>query len=195
MHEGTSTHRAIEEALRLGYTYDKVTGYIYTPEGRRLALSLGGQQRYPTITVYCHELAVELGRKRAGFSIPAHKFAAFILFGDKVFEEGVQIRHMNGVLNIAEVDLALGDAKTNMQDIPEEIRKEAARKARRAQIQNASHRKFTDKEVTFIKSTIKKDHTGAVLSGELERLAGQFGTSPRIISGIIRGIMYTQKKE
>lgn len=195
MHEGTTTHRAIEEALRLGYKYDRKTGHVTTPEGRRLMLSLGGQQRYPTVTFYCHELAAELGRKRAGFSIPAHKFAAFILFGEKVFAEDVQIRHLNGVLNISENDLALGDAKTNMKDIPEAVRKEAARKARRAQLTNASHRKFSDSEVAFIKRTIKRDATGAVLGGELERLATQFNTTPRIISGIIRGIMYVTKKE
>lgn len=195
MHEGTQTHKAIEEAIRLGYTYDKATGEIRTPQGRLLMLSLGGQQRYPTVTFYCHELAERLGRKRSGMSIPAHKFAAYILFGKKVFEEGVQIRHLNGVMAISEKDLALGDAVDNMQDIPASVRAEAARKARSAQAASSEHRKFTDSQVAFIRNTARKDRTGALLGGELERLAQQFGTTPRIISGIIRGIMYAPKKK
>lgn len=58
-----------------------------------------------------------------------HRFIAFMLFGERVFEKGVQVRHLDGnKTNCTPENLALGSQSENMMDKPEAVRLMQAKK-------------------------------------------------------------------
>lgn len=52
-----------------------------------------------------------------------HKVQAYLKFGDKIFEEGIVVRHLDGnPLNNSWVNIAIGTQSDNTNDIPKEKR-------------------------------------------------------------------------
>lgn len=52
-----------------------------------------------------------------------HRLQAFQKYGNKLFEEGIEVRHLNGNrLDNSFKNIALGTHSDNMMDIPEQIR-------------------------------------------------------------------------
>jgi hypothetical protein len=81
-----------------------------------------------------------------GFGIPVHKLVAYQKFGDKAFETGTHVRHLDGdSLNNSEENIALGTPSENSFDRPHNKRKQSAIKTATA------HRKFSDKECEEIR--------------------------------------------
>lgn len=184
----TQSLKVIKEAFRIGFSVDKCAGKIFGRRGRELTLSKTGTQRYPCITLYLPTF--KHIRKNPSFAIPAHKFMAYAIWGDRAFQEGVQIRHLNGVMDIREESLALGTGHENMMDIAPEVRQRAAKIARASQGKRPANAKLSQDDVKFIKSTVRRDNNGKVLRGELEKFAKRFGVSKPVISGILRGKTY-----
>lgn len=61
-------------------------------------------------------------------TIPVHKFVAFLKFGNKIFEKGIQVRHLDGnSFNNSWVNIEIGTQSDNMMDIPKEKRIEKAK--------------------------------------------------------------------
>ena len=56
-------------------------------------------------------------------SVPVHRLQAFFRYGDAMFENGVVVRHLNGVKEDNSFDnIAIGSASDNMMDVPQPVR-------------------------------------------------------------------------
>lgn len=78
-------------------------------------------------------------------TISVHKFIAYLKYGDEIFNEGIEVRHLDGnSLNNVWDNIAIGTHSENMMDIPEKNRIKKAI--------NASNkvRRFSDDEVKEI---------------------------------------------
>ena len=81
-----------------------------------------------------------------------HRLQAYQKYGDKLFEEGVLVRHYDGVnLNNAWDNILIGSHSDNMMDIPENIRLKKALHA------TSSTRKY-DKEKVIAFHAIEKSY-------------------------------------
>lgn len=121
-------------AKEKGYTCDE-DGNIYGLRGIKINPLLAPDRRKFTIRTD------ELTGERSTTTIPAHRFVAYCKYGDKLFEEGIVVRHLDGnVLNDSWDNLRLGTQSQNMMDRPKEDRIAHAKRA-------ASFiRKYTDEE-------------------------------------------------
>ena len=173
------------------YSYDP-SGKILNNKGVELKLSISPSHTYPTVSFYVGvSFAQSIGRAGGSIAVSANRFAAYCLFGESAFIGNTQIRHLNGnVMDISKANLKLGDASSNMRDIPAHIRSAAARTARAAQPKRPSTAKLTDNQVTHIKRICKKASNGVPLHGEVGRIAKMYGVAPATISGILAGKIY-----
>lgn len=131
---------ALIEASRAGYEVMD-DGQVIAPSGRYRTLcgKIRGQGRtaqylYFTITTGSRE-----DNTRATRTVMVHRLSAYQKFGDDMFREGVQVRHLdNNEQNNAPANLCLGTGSVNMMDRPPEVRSAHAGKA---------HRKYTDEQI------------------------------------------------
>ena len=85
-----------------------------------------------------------LGNKR--YTVEVHRLVAYQKYGDVIFQDGIQVRHLNGNgLDNSEDNISIGTQSDNRLDIPENIRLSSAITA------SNKIRKFTDLEVVEIK--------------------------------------------
>jgi hypothetical protein len=62
--------------------------------------------------------------------VMVHRFQAYAKYGDKAFEKGIVVRHLNGnSLDNSWDNIAIGTQHDNMMDIPKELRISHAQKA------------------------------------------------------------------
>lgn len=67
------------------------------------------------------------------FVIKAHRMVAYQKYGDKMFQGGLQVRHLDGdKMNFSEDNIVIGTASENMMDIPKPIRERVQAAATRA---------------------------------------------------------------
>ena len=72
---------------------------------------------------------VDIGNSKK-FPVPVHKLQAYQKFGEEVFHEDVQVRHLDGDSTNNESDnISIGSASDNAMDKPESLRKSQARRA------------------------------------------------------------------
>jgi hypothetical protein len=84
------------------------------------------------------------------YPVEVHKLVAYQKYGDKMFEPGIQVRHLdNNSLNNLEDNVAIGTKSENEMDKPKEVRQRTSVNAATA------IRKFTDLEM----DEIRKFHT------------------------------------
>ncbi len=103
-------HKLILKAVELGYTVED--GVIYFNE-EEVKLFPDSKNR----------LRFFIENNKPTF-IPVHKFVAYKKYGDRAFENGIMIRHLdNNHLNNADDNIALGTAYDNAMDIPAEQRR------------------------------------------------------------------------
>lgn len=68
-------------------------------------------------------------------TLHTHRLQAYQKFGDKLYEDGIVVRHLNGnKLDNSWENIAIGTNKDNALDIPKEKRKRDTSKANKAQI-------------------------------------------------------------
>lgn len=59
--------------------------------------------------------------------VSVHRFKAYFLFGDIIFREDYEVRHLNGIkTDWSNKNIAIGTKSDNRQDIPKEIRLKTA---------------------------------------------------------------------
>jgi hypothetical protein len=121
------THQEIIKfAFDKGYRFNFENNTLDSPFKAKHTPKIYGNQRYPSYTV-----AIE---KKIRKSFYIHKFVAYQLFGEKAFEKGIQVRHLDrNVLNLSKENITLGTSSENQLDKPKEVRVNAARKARMSQ--------------------------------------------------------------
>jgi hypothetical protein len=74
-------------------------------------------------------------------TVYVHKLKAYFLFGNKIFEKGIEIRHLNGIkTDWSDKNITLGSTTENRYDIPKKVRLERSLKA------TSCIRKVTEKQ-------------------------------------------------
>lgn len=154
----TKFHDIIRLAYEKGYRVSR-DGKLYGMKGEELIVKKRGKQRYPTFSVNVGALT-----KSGVFGIPVHRFAAYCFYGEKMFEDGLVVRHLNGnVLDLRIENIKLGTNSENEHDKSAETRRRVGRIARAAQ-QRAMNSKFTDDEVREIRRRDDSGETGAAIA-------------------------------
>jgi hypothetical protein len=93
-------------------------------------------------------LGEEIGKSR---SVPVHRLQAYQKFGDKIFEKGIHVRHLNSnEKDNSDINISIGTPSENMMDKPKKIRIRTAINAAK------SVRKFDDVTVSEIKQMYKE---------------------------------------
>lgn len=110
-------------AYSLGFRFDFETTEIIRPSGHRRKIDkVYGKQRYP-FDGFTYE-----GKS---FSFKVHRFCAYIKYGDKLFESGILVRHLDDdPLNLSWDNIVLGTPRENSLDQCEVGRKQRAKYAR-----------------------------------------------------------------
>lgn len=137
-----------EEILKeRGVTIDK-DGRVFNKNG----IELNGrilEQGYRVIA-----LRVE-GKKQ---NVKVHRFQAYMKYGDKLYEDGVVVRHLNNnKLDNSWDNIAIGSCKENSMDNPPEERLKYAIKAAKAA--NKYTKEFVEK--------IRKEHLNGLTYNEI----------------------------
>jgi len=161
--------KAVIEAKRTGMRVDP-DGSMIGKRGNVLASSIGAT-KYPRFSVYLE-----------GFRVTAevHKLQAYQKFGDLVFQEGKEIRHLNG--NPADNswdNIALGTYQENMMDKTKMTRMDAAKKAA------AARRRYSIDDIRDIR---RKKANGL----SLKKIALEYKSSKGHISDIVNRKIYPE---
>lgn len=135
-----------EKYLRIakerGYVCDK-QGVIYSPFRSTPLKGYPDSRGYLNFSITYQENETET---RKSVSVPIHRFQAFQKFGEKIFEKGIEVRHMGeNMLDNSWDNIEIGTHRENMQDIPKHVRVATAITA------SNKIRKFTDEELKRIK--------------------------------------------
>lgn len=132
----------VENNQVLILTYQK--GYRITNDGKLLnskGKELVGGDKPVGKSIYKH-FTTRFQKKFV--VITFHRLQAYQKFGDKIFEEGIVVRHLDGnSLNNSWDNIAIGTSSDNQMDIPKEIRTRSAIKASR-KMQN-NNRSFNER--------------------------------------------------
>jgi len=138
----------LKEAYRKGYRI--IDNKIYSPYKKGFIkgyLNTGGTGRGD---YRCFSVNYENKPGR----VFVHRLVAFQKFHNKIFEEGMVVRHLDGnPLNNSEENIAIGTDYDNSMDRSKEDRIKHATKA------SLANRKFTDKEMKEIKEHHKKHNS------------------------------------
>ncbi len=119
-------------AKNKGYYCDK-NGNIFSSQ-KQLSLRKAQDRYYFTIRYY--------GQRT---TISVHKYIAYLKFGDEIFKDGIEVRHLdNNSMNNSWDNILIGTHAQNMQDIPKNNRIKTAINA------SKKNRKFSDDEVQQI---------------------------------------------
>lgn len=101
----------IIRAYTRGYRVDE-NGDVVSPKGEPIkGYTLGG---YLVFTIHYGAKALKC---------KVHRLQAFQKYGEKLFEEGIMVRHLNGInSDNSWSNIAIGNNQDNQLDIPEAIR-------------------------------------------------------------------------
>lgn len=128
--------------------YDK--GYrvigndIFNPKGERMKEPRIGNRGYPIKTF---TIGSRSQNTRMGFPIGIHRMVAFQKYGEDIYKDGIEVRHLNGNrLDYSEDNITIGTHQENMLDIPEKKR------LRMSKYATSHNRKFTNEEMEDIRN-------------------------------------------
>ena len=108
----------LNQALKYAYEkgYRVVDGKAYNPTGRELKLCVRKKEN--------NYLYFGVKYNGACFSIFVHRMVGYQKYKDKMFEEGLLLRHLNSnSLDNSEKNILIGTASDNMMDIDVNIRR------------------------------------------------------------------------
>lgn len=110
----SKTNEAIREAHRRGYIVLD-DGAVISPYGTIRSQRIRGNKKKDRY--YYISMAFD----KKSFPLPVHKLMAFQKYGEKMFENGICVRHLNGdSLDNAVGNIAIGTLSNNMMDqLPE----------------------------------------------------------------------------
>jgi len=162
--------KALLKIADKGYYFDRDNN-LRNPKGKPLIYKyING---YPAISVNLK------GKNRRKFVlVTLHRLKAYFKYGDKIFQPGIEVRHLNGnKLDWSDKNIAIGTSSDNKQDIKPELRRKYAKNAAK------KVRKFSDKEAKEIR---KKRAEGV----KYKELCEEYGVSKSTISYIINNVYY-----
>ncbi len=107
------SQKVLIKAKNIGYRVTK-EGDVYSPFSNKKIKLFGNGHGYKAFSVRL------LGYS---FSVPVHRLVAFQKYGNKIFEKGIQVRHLNGDSRDNSHDnISIGTAYQNAMDKPKEVR-------------------------------------------------------------------------
>lgn len=133
----------LELSIR-GYTINK-EGNVYNPKG----LIING---------FCDKnnylnIGIRLKGYKCTKHVGVHRFQAFVKYGEKIFNKGIVVRHLNGnSKDNSWSNISLGTHSDNMNDMPKDIRMSKSIKAARVRqdnIRSISERKAIYADLFF----------------------------------------------
>ena len=134
--------RVLNEFNRLGYIINN-NGEVFSKDGTELkgcVVTYKGNTKYRKIGFRVFQFP--------SYSLKIHKLQAFKKFGDKIFEQDIVIRHLNGIsTNNTWENIGIGSQSDNLMDIPKDIR-----------IKRAKHAS-SFKKVKYNKEKVKEFHS------------------------------------
>ena len=138
----SKSNKAIIEAYTRGYRV--IEGVLYNPSKISKKGWIDSRSYY--------SFSIKINKIKSHF--PIHRLVAYQKFGNKLFEPGIQVRHLDGnSLNNLEDNIEIGTQSENMMDIPEEKRKTHSLLAA------TYNRQFTDEEVEQIRQFHENCHS------------------------------------
>jgi len=97
-------------------------------------------------------------------NIAVHRLLAYQKYGDKLFENGIVVRHLDGNhLNNYADNIAIGTQSDNILDIPKEVRCERSKNA------NENRKKYTKEQISEIKIFYNNGNSGYTLKQTKEK--------------------------
>ena len=149
-----------------GYKFDSSNNVLGS---RGKILHLSNDRGYPVITINFN------GRIR---NIRVHRLKAFFLYGEKIFEQGIDVRHLNGdKMDFSDTNLILGTPSQNSFDRPQKERIEHSKKAADKQ------KRFNLNEINIIKQKNSQGITSI-------SLAKEYGVAKSTMSYILNNKTY-----
>lgn len=163
----TKTNLVLLHAYDLGYRCDDL-GNVTSKKGQLIPYT--DSRGYLSFSVRIYP---PIHHKKISRHLPVHRLQAYQKYGDKIFEKGIHVRHLNGnPLDNRVENILIGSASENMMDKPKEVRSWCAINA------SNSIRKFSNLEMIEIKKfhnefksyekTMKKFNIGS--KGTLHRI-------------------------
>ncbi|HNC58641.1 MAG TPA: HNH endonuclease signature motif containing protein [Leptospiraceae bacterium] len=115
--EKNPTQKEIFELLILrGYKIEK-DGSVYSSTGKKLSPNKNNKGYLQ------FSFSIMIKGKKKNRPVRVHRFQAYVKYGDAIFEDGIQVRHLNGNKSDNTWDnLELGTQSQNAADIPKEER-------------------------------------------------------------------------
>lgn len=169
MQELSLNNKHIIEAWNKGYRYNSI-GEIISPSGKKLKQQF--RCDYPEFSIK----SVLLGKS---VHIKVHRFIAYDKFGDIIFNDNIQVRHLdNDPSNSSPDNLDIGTPSQNMMDRNSRDRKQ------HAQLAASYVRKLTNEEA----ANIIRLHFSC--GWTFKRIAEKYNLAKSTISYIVNGRTY-----
>lgn len=166
--ELSKTNLIVVKADELGYK--TLNGKVYSPRNTEVKFILT-DKGYPVISI-------PIGGKGGKYPIKVHRLVAYQKFGNKIFEKGIQVRHLNGnKLDFSFENIELGTAKQNCQDIPKERRIKASKTAHT----------YMKRRIPFEMACKIREELKNYQKGDCAKIARKYNISSEIVRGIKRG--------
>lgn len=110
------------------------------------------------------------------YPVYVHRLQAYQKYGEKIFEDGIQVRHLDGNgENNSKDNVAIGTPSQNIRDIPKSVRIRCGRNAGRSQSP------LSEKDVREIRERVKNDNYDTY-----QKLAEEYGLASKgTISDIV----------
>lgn len=159
----------IKEAYTKGYRVS-ADGTVYSYTGNQLIVNYQGRppHRYARFSLKGNKVVI------------VHKLQAYQKFGEKIFQNGMVVRHLNGITTDNSVNnIGMGSQSDNMMDIPEETRLATALIAAKVQ------RKLTWEEAELL----RKDYVAGLTNKEL---CEKYELAKSTVSYIVNNKTYTR---
>ena len=114
----------IQIAYERGYRVTK-DGSLLNPKGKVIGDSVDSRGYKQT--------SIKINKKNT--NIRTHRLQAYQKYGNKLFEDGIVVRHLNGNrLDNSLYNIAIGTQRDNLMDIPKEIRTRTSIEGAKTQI-------------------------------------------------------------
>lgn len=171
------------EALGEGYSVNALQGVVYGKKGEKLGSKSKPCEKEPYLLL---NLSLSSGR----YSVRAHRFIAFVLFGEDIFLPGMQVRHLDGnPRNNKAANLVLGTAKENEADKAPVTRSRVSSIARAAQPYRSFNARLNEVSANNIlqELNVHRNANGRIQRGAVKSLAHKYKVSASTISLIGKG--------
>lgn len=170
--------KIIRACFSAGYSVCINTGVVINKKGKPLQGCVM-KNGYRAMSLYIAGITPP-----RGVQVNQHQLVAYAKFGEAMFAEGIEVRHLDGVrLNNAPDNIAIGTRSENMMDMSPE--------ARSARVKGFPSKKRMANDLAVME--IRKLYAVGIGRGDCRDLADKYGLSKSTVSEIGRGVSYATR--